>query len=57
MKVRLLIDVVQAGVLKTVRRNGREPVIFSEGNVVEMSDTSAQKYIRKGWAEEVKDAE
>lgn len=46
------------GVLKVVvSMNKRKTVSFFKGTIVEMSDTSARKYIERGWAEEVKDDE
>lgn len=32
-------------------------VAFTNGTVIEMSDTSAEKYVEKGWGEIVKDEE
>lgn len=52
MWVRLLKDVIENGVVKTARREGRRNVEFAEGAVVHMSDASARKYIERGLAEE-----
>lgn len=56
MKIRLLQTVLEGRAVKTIIRNGREPVVFTKGTVLEMSDESAKKYIEKGLAEEVKPA-
>ena len=51
MRVELLEDIKRSGgsVEMTVRRN-RIPVVWEKGAVVEMSDASAEKYIRQGKA-------
>lgn len=33
-------------------RVGAEPILWATGAVIEASDTTAQKYIERGWAEE-----
>lgn len=55
MRVKLLRDIDNGGKVKVRARRGRPPVALFEGTVIEMSDTSAKKYIDKGWAEPVEE--
>jgi hypothetical protein len=50
MKVKLLKHIPEGGGLKMARRKGRD-IPFVEGAVIEMSEASAEKYIKLGWAE------
>jgi hypothetical protein len=40
----------------TFAQEVREPVVFTKGAIVEMSETSAKKYIEKGLAKAVEEA-
>lgn len=58
MLVKLLQDIteehpVEGGKprLKVSKKDGKPAVPFLTGEVIEMSDSSAQKYISRGWAE------
>jgi hypothetical protein len=51
MNVKLLKNVIENGGVKVSRHHGRE-IPYVAGAIVEMSDTSAAKYIEKGLAEE-----
>lgn len=42
-------------VTEVVEREGRDAVHWTEGVVVEMSEASAAKYVKKGWGEIVKE--
>lgn len=51
MKVELLKDVVQSGVVKvSVRRPPRVPVAFFAGIVVDVSEATGAKWIKQGIA-------
>ena len=63
MRVKLLSHVIENGGIKVARRH-RQPdgtylkeVPFVAGEVIEMSDTSAQKYIAAGLAELVQESQ
>jgi hypothetical protein len=59
MKVRLLKNIVESGGIKLTRRRPRPDGTYEveipwiEGTEMEMSDSSAQKYIDRGDAEAV----
>lgn len=55
MRVKLLKDIIQNGTLKASVRNGRKSVPFVEGNVVEVSEATGQKWIDAGLAEQYDD--
>lgn len=54
MKIKLLKDIEQGNTLKVVKRRGKY-ICFLEGTVVEVSETTAQKWIKEGLAEEYKE--
>lgn len=57
MRVMLTESVIEGNSVKTVMRDGHKPVVYVEGAIVEMSDASARKYIKKGWARELTEEE
>ncbi len=58
MRVKLLKDVTENGVVKTTVRKSRKQVIgWFEGTKLEVSDTTGAKLIERGDAEEVPEAE
>ena len=54
MKIKLLKDIEQGNTLKVVKRRGKY-ICFLEGTIVEVSETTAQKWIKEGLAEEYKE--
>lgn len=52
MKVRLLKTIIEGGGVKaSIRAGGAKVTPFVEGAVIEMSDASAAKWIKRGDAE------
>lgn len=55
MQIRLTQHVMEGSALKVAMRPGRDPIPFVKGSVIEMSETSGQKYIEKGLGEDVQE--
>ena len=50
MRVKLTEDVRENGAIKVAKRGSQPAVVYEKDTVVDMSDASAQKYIKQGKA-------
>ncbi len=55
MRIKLTQDVMEPTGIKVVRHQGRRAVVFEKDVVIDMSESSARKYIDAGLGVEVKD--
>lgn len=54
MRIKLTQDVIEPTGIKVVRHQGRRAIVFEKDTVIEMSESSARKYIAAGLGIEVK---
>jgi len=55
MRIKLTQDVKEPTGIKVAKHEGRPAIVFEKGAILEMSESSARKYIDAGLGVEVKD--